>query len=96
MAAILPTGPIGHILDVIASLQRLKLKKAGSFNMLTSREREVLVLIAEGYSNPKIAKRLNLSRITVQNHRANIRQKLNITSDADYVKLALAFDLIRL
>jgi len=56
---------------------------------LTLREREVLKLIAEGISNKKIADLLFISIRTVENHRANIMQKLNIRQTANLVKYAI-------
>jgi DNA-binding NarL/FixJ family response regulator len=59
------------------------------FEPLTTREREVLKLIAEGKSNNEVANLLFISVRTVQNHRANIRRKLNIRKTADLVKYAI-------
>ncbi len=56
---------------------------------LTLREREVLKLIAEGISNKEIADLLFISIRTVENHRANIMQKLNIRQTANLVKYAI-------
>ncbi|NJO83153.1 MAG: response regulator transcription factor [Blastochloris sp.] len=46
-------------------------------NLLTDREREVLLLIAKGSSNKEISKHLNISVCTVQNHVQNILRKLS-------------------
>lgn len=56
---------------------------------LTTREREVLKLIAEGTSNKEIADLLFISVRTVENHRANIMRKLNIKSTANLIKYAI-------
>ncbi len=56
---------------------------------LTTREREVLKLIAEGISNKEIADLLFISVRTVEHHRANIMRKLNIRKTADIVKYAI-------
>ena len=56
---------------------------------LTLREREVLKLIAEGISNKEIADLLFISIRTVEKHRANIMQKLNIRQTANLVKYAI-------
>jgi len=53
------------------------------------REREVLNLIAEGISNKEIADFLYISIRTVEHHRANIMQKLNIRKAANLVKYAI-------
>lgn len=58
-----------------------KLKRSGTddpFDLLTPREREVLQLIAEGKSNKDIANLLNLSVYTVESHRSNLMEKLNL------------------
>jgi DNA-binding NarL/FixJ family response regulator len=57
---------------------------------LTTREREVLKLIAEGISNKKIADFLCISIRTVEHHRANIMKKLNIGQTANLVKYAIS------
>jgi DNA-binding NarL/FixJ family response regulator len=63
---------------------------------LTSREREVLKLIAEGNTNQEIADILHLSRKTVESHRANIMRKLDLHDVTELVKYALRTGLIRL
>jgi len=57
--------------------------------LLTKREREVLKLIAEGKSNKEIADLLFVSIHTVERHRANIMEKLNLKRTADLVKYAI-------
>jgi DNA-binding NarL/FixJ family response regulator len=47
---------------------------------LTAREREVLILIAQGHSGREIARRLAISNRTVEAHTANVLAKLNLTS----------------
>ena len=56
---------------------------------LTAREREVLKLIAEGNTNQDIAELLCLSRKTVETHRGNIMEKLNLHKVTDLVKYAI-------
>ena len=55
------------------------------FPELTEREREILVLIAEGRTNPEIAERLCLSLKTVRNHVSNIFSKLQVANRAQAV-----------
>jgi DNA-binding CsgD family transcriptional regulator len=57
---------------------------------LTHREREILKLIAEGHTDRQISDMLFISFRTVQRHRFNIREKLNLKSTADLVKYAIA------
>jgi DNA-binding NarL/FixJ family response regulator len=58
-------------------------------SVLTNREKEVLKLIAEGRANKEIANVLFISVHTVERHRANIMQKLNVKKAADLVKYAM-------
>jgi DNA-binding NarL/FixJ family response regulator len=57
---------------------------------LTTREREIVKLIAEGKSSKDIAALLFISARTVEHHRANIMSKLNIRKTADLVKYAIS------
>jgi DNA-binding NarL/FixJ family response regulator len=57
---------------------------------LSTREREVLKMIAEGKSNKEVADLLFISVRTVEHHRANIMVKLNIKKTADLVKYAIS------
>ena len=63
---------------------------------LTDREREVLQLLAEGYSNRNIAEKLQVSIKTVGVHRTNLMDKLGIHNVTDLVKYALRKGIIRL
>lgn len=60
-----------------------------SYDLLTVREREVLQLIAEGQSNKDIANLLGLSPYTVETHRGNILEKLNLHSVAELILYAV-------
>ena len=66
------------------------------YDDLTPREREVLVLIAEGLTNAEIADRLVISVKTVDRHRENIMRKLNMHNRIDLVKYAIRIGLIDL
>ncbi len=63
---------------------------------LTDREREVLQLIAEGYSNRDIAQKLQISIKTAGVHRTNLMEKLGFHNVTDLVKYALRKGIIRL
>ena len=63
--------------------------KKEPFSQLTAREREVLVLIAEGKSNKEIASALNVGVRTIETHRERIMRRLNIHSVAGLTKLSL-------
>jgi len=63
-------------------------------DLLTSREREVLQMIAEGKTNKEIATVLNLSVYTVDAHRGRIMEKLNLHSVTDLVRFAVRCGLV--
>jgi len=62
--------------------------------LVSSREREILQLLAEGLSNKDIANSLNLSLKTVETHRGNIMRKLGLHSIADLVLYAIRNHII--
>lgn len=69
-------------------------KKANGCNqgreaMLTTREREVLHLAAQGLTNAEIGERLYISRRTVEVHRTNMMQKLGLRTQTDLIRYAL-------
>ncbi len=66
-----------------------------SYDLLTTREREILQLFAEGRSNKDVANLLNLSLYTVETHRSNIFQKLNLHSTAELILYAIRKGVIR-
>jgi two-component system response regulator NreC len=70
--------------------------KQTPYDDLTERQRQVLILVAEGYSTREISEKLNVSIRTVQRHRANIQKTLNLEGSVDMVKYALRKGLIEL
>ena len=65
------------------------IKGEDRFRTLTYREREVLSLVAEGYTNAEIAARLEISSRTVETHRANMMRKLGLRTLAEVIRYAL-------
>lgn len=65
-----------------------------NFPELTSREKEVLQLIAEEYTTKEIAERLHLSIFTIEGHRANLFQKFEVKNLAGLIKKAIYAGLI--
>lgn len=61
---------------------------------LTRREKEVLLLIAEGMTNPQIAEKLFVSVTTVNSHRQNLLMKFEVSNTASLIKLAAGSGLI--
>lgn len=62
---------------------------------LSDRERQILQLIAKGFTNKEIAERLVLSPSTIHSHRTNLMQKLSLTSRHELVQYARTHGLIR-
>lgn len=74
-----------------------KLKRSGTedaYDLLTPREREILQLIAEGKSNKDIANLLNLSVYTVESHRSNLMEKLNLRGLPELILYAVRKGII--
>ena len=62
---------------------------ADPYDQLTDREREVLHLVAEGYTGQEIAKRLTISPRTAEQHRANVMRKLRFQNQRELVRFAI-------
>lgn len=73
---------------------RQRARAASEADPLTDREREVLTLIAEGRTNPEIARKLSVSVRTVETHRRNLMEKLDIHDVVGLVKYAIRRGLI--
>jgi DNA-binding NarL/FixJ family response regulator len=78
--------------DYIRRLQARGL--TDSFDLLTDREKEVLQLLAEGRSNKEVATQLNVGLSTIETHRANLMQKLNLHNTAEIVLYAVRKGII--
>jgi two-component system, NarL family, nitrate/nitrite response regulator NarL len=65
-----------------------------SIPTLSSREKEVLLLIADGFTNPQIAAKLFLSMHTVDSHRKNLLTKFEVNNTASLIKLASKYNLV--
>jgi len=65
-----------------------------SYDTLTSREQEIMVLLAEGLPSKKIAEKLFISPKTVKNHRTNIFRKLNLHSTIELIRYAARLGII--
>jgi DNA-binding NarL/FixJ family response regulator len=65
-----------------------------SVPLITRREKEILTLIAEGFTNPQIAEKLFVSSTTVDSHRKNLLAKLNVKNTASLIKFAMDHSLI--
>lgn len=77
-----------------AYIEKAKSSSLDPYDTLTDREKEVLHLIAEGFSSAKIAARLYISPRTAESHRANVMKKLGLQTPTDLIKYALKKGLI--
>lgn len=73
---------------------RRRLKDKTSWETVTRREREVLKLVGEGYTNKEIAELLSISVKTVEKHRSNIMQKLDLPNTAALIAYAIEKGLV--
>jgi len=71
-------------------------QRLDSYERLTDREREILILVAEGYTNLQIAEMLHVSPKTVDGHRTSLMSKLDLHDRTEVVKYALRRQLIEL
>lgn len=69
-------------------------EEADTYARLTTREREILKLLAEGYTSPEIAELLHLSVKTVSAHRQHIMEKLDLHRPAELIKYAIRKGLV--
>lgn len=80
------------ISDKLFNLPAVEIKN----DVLTGRECEILKLIASGLTNKKVADKLSISVRTVDTHRTNIMQKLNVHTTADLVRYAIKNGILEL
>jgi DNA-binding NarL/FixJ family response regulator len=78
--------------DYVRTLQKRGL--SDSYHLLTDREKETLHLLAEGRSNKEVATLLDVGLSTIETHRANLMQKLNLHNTAEIVLYAVRKGLI--
>jgi len=77
-----------------AYLEKAKGTALDLYDTLTTREKEVFQLAAEGYGNAEIASRLFISTRTAETHKANMMRKLGLQSQTDLIKYALKKGLL--
>ena len=61
---------------------------------ITKREKEILSLIAEGYTTNQMAEKLFISPLTVESHRKNLLMKLNVNNTASLIRTAVTMNLV--
>lgn len=79
---------------ISAYLEKAAAGIGDAYGSLSGREREVLQLAAEGYTNPEIGKRLFISPRTVEIHRANMMRKLALHNQTELIRYAMKKGLI--
>ncbi|MFL5731279.1 MAG: response regulator transcription factor [Cytophagaceae bacterium] len=98
--AISAAHPIDEMKSTTYKLERLleqkemMQKNLSKFARLTKREKEIIILMVSGDSSVSIAEKLFISASTVDQHRKNIKNKLNIKNLPEMVRFAQAFDMI--
>ena len=88
--------PLAARAMIDAHLECTCCEQMDSYEHLTDREREVLILVAEGYTTPQIAEALHVSPKTVDGHRTSLMSKLDLHDRTEVVKYALRRQLIEL
>ncbi len=86
------------ISDMLLDEYRLRLQNGDlkdSYDLLTDRERQVLQLLAQGYSNKDVAIALSLGVSTVETHRLNLMRKLDLHNTAELVLYAVRKKILR-
>ncbi|PVD53557.1 DNA-binding response regulator [Terrimonas sp.] len=81
-------------MSVELELNKKEQQEINKIPILTSREKEVLALIAEGFTNPQIAAKLFVSPYTVDSHRKNLLTKFEVNNTAGLIKLAAKYGLV--
>ena len=81
-------------MSLVISLSAFDKQEINNVPILSSREKEVLDLIADGFTNPQIAEKLFLSLHTVDSHRKNLLTKFGINNTASLIKLAAKYNML--
>lgn len=87
-------GGIYFSREVGEALKQYQKSSVTEIPVLSRREKEVLELIAEGYTNPQIAEKLFVSPFTVDSHRKNLIAKLNVKNTAMLIRFAVENKMI--
>ena len=90
------SSPISEILEGSATRPIGEGQDSDPFATLSPREKEIMQLIAEGYTNVEIGKLLFISDKTVEKHRVRLMKKLNVRNVAGLVRLAIKHHLVDL
>lgn len=80
--------------DLVTALLKLGPSRLTTLDDLTTKQREILQLVAEGFSAKAIAEQLGVSHRTVEFHKAKIMEQLDLHTTADLVKYAIAQGIV--
>lgn len=80
--------------EIVTALLKLGPSRLATIDDLTTRQREILQLVAEGFSAKAIASQLKISHRTIEFHKAKIMEQLDLHTTADLVKYAIAQGLV--
>ena len=80
--------------EIVTALLKLGPSRLATIDDLTTRQREILQLVAEGFSAKAIATQLKISHRTIEFHKAKIMEQLDLHTTADLVKYAIAQGLV--
>jgi len=85
----------GVVSEALLDYYQKQIRQPSQLDLLTPREREVVQLVAEGLSNKKVSRRLDLSIKTVETHRGAAMRKAGLASTADLVRYAARNHLVQ-
>lgn len=88
------SSPISEIVGESAIHPHTGPKDGDPLSNLSPREKEILQLIAEGYTSAQMGKMLSISEKTVEKHRTKLMEKLNVRNLAGLVRLAVKYHLV--
>jgi DNA-binding NarL/FixJ family response regulator len=80
--------------DVMTSFLKPRQAPLPTIDDLTTRQREILQLVAEGFSAKEIADQLKVSHRTIEFHKAKVMEQLDLHTTADLVRYAIAHGLV--
>ncbi len=88
-------SPPFELRSFAARMEKKAAGKPSPYDTLTSREREVLQLVAEGHTNAEIGGRLFISERTVEVHRSKLMHKLSLHSQSDVIHFAVRQGIVK-
>jgi len=87
-----PTKNFEIIIQQLIQRQNFRNTRKSKFELLTPREKELLILLSKGFNNPAIAGKLFISRRTVEQHRKNLIRKIGTNSIREIINYSQSFD----